>query len=100
MQCYQIGGSYLISQTHIQVTHELTATYSGMGGNTALCDTATALPLLVRLSTMASSNGSVDPRDVRQACKEYEGEMIPRAFEWVQKSGGGNMVVSVCERKT
>lgn len=76
------------------MTSELTIIHRGMGGNTAMCDTATALPLLVRLSGMASLDGRVDSSEVKQACKEYEKEVIPRAFEWVQKSGGGNMVVS------
>jgi hypothetical protein len=70
-----------------------------MGGNTALNDTATALPMLTRLASLASSSGKVDDAAVVQACREYEDEMMPRAFGWVKASGGANMVVSVVSVK-
>ena len=66
----------------------------GMGGNTAMCDTATALPLLSRLASLSVS-GTLTHNDISKACDEYEAEMIPRAFAWVRKSGGSNIVVSL-----
>lgn len=59
-----------------------------------MCDTATALPLLVRLSHLALPQGGVANSDVSKACEEYEAEMMPRAFEWVKKSGGAQIAVS------
>lgn len=56
-------------------------------------DTATALPLLVRLSHLKTSPAGIDSRDVTEACEKYEAEMMPRAFEWVKKSGGANIMV-------
>jgi hypothetical protein len=66
-----------------------------MGGNTALSDTATVLPLLARLSSMALASplGKVEKSEIIKACGEFEAEMMPRAFEWVKKSGGDKMVV-------
>jgi hypothetical protein len=64
-----------------------------MGGNTAMSDTATALPLLVRLSHVKLSPSGISLRDIVDACEQYEAEMIPRAFEWVRKSGGASIVV-------
>lgn len=61
-----------------------------------MCDTATALPLLARLSNLASSHGRADGTEIARACAEYEAEMMPRAFEWVRKSGGAQVVV--CSR--
>ena len=58
-----------------------------------MSDTASALPLLVRLSHLSASPTGTSPRDITEACEEYEAEMIPRAFEWVKKSGGVHIVV-------
>lgn len=66
---------------------------SGMGGNTALRDTATALDLLRRLSSSAGASRRVQKVAIDQACEEFEAEMIPRAFKWVKKSGGATVVV-------
>lgn len=66
-----------------------------MGGNTALRDTATALDLLRQLSSLAGPTGRVEKRAIDQACKEFEAEMIPRAFNWVRKSGGATVVVRI-----
>lgn len=65
-----------------------------MGGNSALCDCDQALKMLTRLASFASSSGGVENMAVVQACKEYEDEMMPRAFGWVKASGAANMVVS------
>ncbi|KAL3480489.1 FAD/NAD(P)-binding domain-containing protein [Aspergillus californicus] len=64
----------------------------GMGGNQAMQDAATALPLISRLA--ASSKPEIRPttQDISRACQEYEDEMIPRSFAWVQKSGGRTVV--------
>lgn len=57
-------------------------------------DAATALPILVRLASQATSSGQhLSTQSIKEACKEYEDEMIPRAFSWVRKSGGSNLMV-------
>lgn len=58
-----------------------------------MCDTATALPLLARLSHLASPRGRVESSEVARTCADYEAEMMSRAFEWVKKSGGAQIVV-------
>ena len=65
----------------------------GMGGNQAMRDAATALPILVGLASQASSGQHLSTQSIKEACKEYEDEMIPRAFSWVRKSGGSNLMV-------
>ncbi|XP_014550241.1 hypothetical protein COCVIDRAFT_43174 [Bipolaris victoriae FI3] len=64
----------------------------GMGGNTALRDTATALDLLRQLSSFSGPSRKVEKRAIDRACTEFEAEMIPRAFNWVRKSGGTTVV--------
>jgi hypothetical protein len=61
----------------------------GQGGNQAMADCAEMLPQLLRLNTLAN-NGPAQPtpEDFIKACDSYEATMIPRAFEWVKKSGG------------
>lgn len=61
----------------------------GQGGNQALADCADILPQLLKLNSLAST-GLAHPttEDIRSACDAYESVMIPRAFEWVRKSGG------------
>lgn len=66
-----------------------------MGGNQSLCDTATVLPLISKLAESVSKGHSVSTQDIASALSEFEGEMIPRAFEWVEKSGEQNIMVSV-----
>lgn len=56
-------------------------------------DVATVLPLLSKLSDIMEASSSVSTGTVAELCNEYEAEMIPRAFEWVQKSGGSKIVV-------
>ncbi|KIW18220.1 hypothetical protein PV08_02508 [Exophiala spinifera] len=62
----------------------------GMGGNQSMRDTAVLLPLLVGLNDKAMKGGLTTPA-IEAACKSYEAEMIPRAFSWVEKSGGANV---------
>lgn len=64
-----------------------------MGGQQAMRDTADALPLILQLAAKASTPAGLRDEDFRAACTSYEQVMIPRAFEWVQKSGGDNYVV-------
>ncbi|KAI8651119.1 FAD-binding-3 domain-containing protein [Fusarium keratoplasticum] len=64
----------------------------GMGGNQALRDTATILPLLVGLSRDSESGNAPTTEKVTRQLRLYETEMIPRAFGWVKKSGGTSVV--------
>ncbi|KPI34665.1 uncharacterized protein AB675_48 [Cyphellophora attinorum] len=64
----------------------------GMGGNQAMLDTTFIAPLLKRLNKSAEARGHVSTAEVAAACQEYEREMIPRAFEWVELSGGTKAV--------
>lgn len=52
------------------------------------------LPLLHRLARIAGKNGEIPKDVIAAACKDYECEMIPRAFKWVGASGRLNSVVS------
>jgi len=64
----------------------------GQGGNTALADCADMLPHLLHLNSLAQSNPArPTTEEVLNACNQYEREMMPRAFEWVKKSGGTSM---------
>lgn len=71
-----------------------------MGGNQAMQDAATALPLIERLAALAKSGVRPTTEDISRACREYEDEMIPRSFSWVQKSGGRTVVVSYQPSRT
>jgi hypothetical protein len=64
-----------------------------MGGNQSMRDTATLLPILLNLNRLAQSR-PLQNADFEAACKEYEDEMMPRAFKWVEKSGGTKLFVS------
>ncbi|KAE8325364.1 FAD/NAD(P)-binding domain-containing protein [Aspergillus sergii] len=64
----------------------------GMGGNQAMQDAATALPLIERLAVSSKSRARPTTEDISRACQVYEDEMIPRSFSWVQKSGGRTVV--------
>lgn len=57
-------------------------------------DAAMALPLLTELAERARS-GELGDKQIEDACKVFEDEMIPRTFEWVKKSGGNETIVSV-----
>lgn len=63
-----------------------------MGGNQALCDAADMLPQILRLKTKAEES-ELTKADFEDAVGRYERAMIPRAFEWVKKSGGTNQKV-------
>lgn len=65
-----------------------------MGGNQAMQDVAVALPLLEKLATKSQDTHRRTLNEITQACEDYEKEMIPRGFTWVQKSGGSTVVVS------
>jgi hypothetical protein len=60
----------------------------------AMLDTTIILPLLKRLQKSAKATGTNTSREVSEACAEFEREMIPRAFYWVNESGGCKAVVS------
>ena len=64
-----------------------------MGGNQSMQDTATALPLLKQLNQEKVLEHVIKIDDISRACMMLEDEMIPRAFSWVQKSGGFNTTV-------
>ncbi|KAI1847544.1 hypothetical protein JX265_000795 [Neoarthrinium moseri] len=64
----------------------------GMGGQQAMHDAADVLPLIRKLAAKASTPQGLQPEDFQTACDTYEKGMIPRAFEWVRKSGGDNFV--------
>lgn len=66
----------------------------GMGGNQAMFDTTIILPLIERLNAINEASGAVSTAQIADACKEFEKEMIPRAFFWVEASGGAKAVVS------
>ncbi|KAL2837591.1 hypothetical protein BJX68DRAFT_272986 [Aspergillus pseudodeflectus] len=55
-------------------------------------DAATALPLIETLAALSKSQARPTTEDISLACQEYEDEMIPRTFSWVQKSGGRTVV--------
>ncbi|KAG9256519.1 uncharacterized protein F5Z01DRAFT_697201 [Emericellopsis atlantica] len=59
----------------------------GMGGNTAMRDTAEVLPRILKLKEAAAGPDPLSIIEIKKQCQEYEQDMIPRAFEWVQKSG-------------
>lgn len=56
-------------------------------------DAADVLPLIRSLAAKASTPEGLLPGDFKAACNNYEKGMIPRAFDWVRKSGDGNFVV-------
>lgn len=92
MPCFRIGEhALLLTDASTLLT---TWTQRGQGGNQSMRDAAMALPLLVQLAERARS-GELSDKHVEDACETFEGEMIPRTFEWVQKSGGKETIVSV-----
>ncbi|KAL5592397.1 hypothetical protein FOBRF1_013423 [Fusarium oxysporum] len=60
----------------------------GMGGNQAMLDTTVISPLIQRLDKVMAADGELETEVVAAACEEYESEMIPRTFYWVETSGG------------
>jgi hypothetical protein len=65
----------------------------GMGANQALHDTADALEQLVAIAKKRET-GIESDQEVKAALHKYEERMIPRAFDWVKKSGGTSEDVS------
>jgi 2-polyprenyl-6-methoxyphenol hydroxylase-like FAD-dependent oxidoreductase len=65
----------------------------GMGANQALHDCADALIPLLELAEAKQKDAASDEQ-VFKAVRSYESKMIPRAFEWVKKSGGTNQNAS------
>ncbi|KAJ7355623.1 hypothetical protein DFH08DRAFT_922644 [Mycena albidolilacea] len=65
----------------------------GMGGNQAMRDAADMLPVLVELAEKYKSSAPPGEPEIKDACRRYEQAMIPRAFEWVSKSGGRKPVL-------
>ncbi|KAF1812565.1 FAD/NAD(P)-binding domain-containing protein [Eremomyces bilateralis CBS 781.70] len=59
----------------------------GMGANQALHDCADALEPLLQLAELKSTR-ALEYEDYERAVTDYEDKMVPRAFEWVKKSGG------------
>jgi len=78
----------------------------GQGGNQSMKDAAVLLPLIAFLADLASANKRATNLEVASACREYENEMIPRTFAWVQKSGGmvhapscvEHVLTEICDR--
>jgi hypothetical protein len=68
---------------------------SAMGGNQALRDCAEVLSYMIKLNTSFQTNGSVSDNEIQSLVQSYEDEMIERAFEWVEKSGGSVIPVSI-----
>ncbi|KIW14154.1 hypothetical protein PV08_06935 [Exophiala spinifera] len=64
----------------------------GMGGNTAMRDTATMLPLVTELAEYAEEHKYLPTTVVAEKLDQYEAEMVPRAFGWVEKSGGTTII--------
>ncbi|KAE8371761.1 FAD/NAD(P)-binding domain-containing protein [Aspergillus bertholletiae] len=60
----------------------------GQGGNQALLDCAEILPELIHLNHQATNGKTPSVEDIGEACSRYEKKMFPRAFDWVDKSGG------------
>jgi hypothetical protein len=65
-----------------------------MGGNQSMRDAATLLPVLINMAETAKSR-QLHRGDLDAACKQYEDEMMPRAFGWVEKSGSTQLFVSI-----
>lgn len=65
-----------------------------MGGNQAMYDAGQMLQFLTDLAHKESEKKSVSTDDISMAVDEFETEMLPRAFNWVKKSGGDNFIVS------
>lgn len=59
-------------------------------------DTSVLLPILVKLNDKAKS-GKVGRAEAEAACREYEQEMMPRAFGWVDRSGGTTAFVRLID---
>ena len=65
-----------------------------MGGNQAMYDSGMVMAKMAHFAQIARSTKRVPRKEIEKAVTEYEEEMIPRAFEWVKKSGGDDFVVS------
>ncbi|KAH8660858.1 hypothetical protein BGZ60DRAFT_414166 [Tricladium varicosporioides] len=60
----------------------------GMGGNQSLQDAADILPAIKKLSEKAGPGQTLTDADFSAFVSEYESLMVPRAFNWVDASGG------------
>lgn len=59
-----------------------------------MSDCADMLPQLLKLQSISKKTAQLpNNEEVSMACREYEAVMIPRAFAWVQKSGGTSFPV-------
>lgn len=61
-------------------------------------DTATMLPLVIELAEYAKEHKSLPTTVIAKSLDQYEAEMIPRAFGWVEKSGGTTIMVYIAIR--
>lgn len=59
-----------------------------------MLDSGKALPYIVELASLDKPGQRVPVAKIASSLSAFEGEMIPRAFAWVKKSGGDNFVVS------
>lgn len=82
-----IGCAYSLTKVNTLICRR------GMGGQQAMHDTADILPLILQLAEKSATPQGLEYHDFKAACDKYETGMIPRAFSWVQKSGGANFVV-------
>lgn len=82
-----IGYAYSLTKVNTLICRR------GMGGQQAMHDTADILPLILQLAEKSATPQGLEYHDFKAACDKYETGMIPRAFSWVQKSGGANFVV-------
>jgi hypothetical protein len=57
-------------------------------------DSGKVLPYIVELAALDKPGERVPVSKIASSLSAFEGEMIPRAFAWVKKSGGDNFVVS------
>ncbi|KAI8241420.1 hypothetical protein K4K55_012417 [Colletotrichum sp. SAR 10_96] len=64
----------------------------GQGRNQAMYDADKMLPFLTGLASQYSGKNGVSTEEMAKAVIQYESEMIPRAFDWVRKSGGDNFI--------
>jgi hypothetical protein len=69
-----------------------------MGANQAMYDCTEMLPKLVKLNEIHRSRHLVLTEEVRESVMRYESKMLPRAFTWVEKSGGISAPVSVLQK--
>lgn len=57
-------------------------------------DAGKMLPFLTGLASNHSPMDGVSTEEITKAVVKYKSKMIPRAFDWVRKSGRDNFIVS------